>query len=319
MDKGVKMLCGIPSPANPQTTYNGCKNLEELDVRCTGVTREGLRCALSLLPKIKTLFHHDIDQAAIHLTEPIELENMTFSSISSEKSVEMICDKVPKITKLELNCRIDNFEPLEKLTNVKKLIIHNKDFQCEQVIPLIKCYSKKLTKLELGVGTVDVSLIGWHCLNLEKLIWNCEAARECEYELTQEHFSKLRTIRISFYDDHSQFPASGLKSLLSCSCLEVIEIENLTIPEGVLETLVTEAKTGSGVFSQLKRLELTFCNKLTLESIQSIICLAPKLTHLDILASLGPPSAWKYLIQFIKYYAPYIFVPFNHTPPEGTV
>jgi hypothetical protein len=301
-NEGIKYIC---DPNLPQ--HGGqCKKIENLDVSFTSIDATGIFFALENLPHLSKINSPKTSEAIKHLyktyniSKQLELKQFDIHKMHQSSLVD-ICYIMKNVEIINLFCH-SKFAPLFNLTKVNSLKLYP-TIPANHTLKLTRHFSRQLTSLFLPLQeTLDVSIIGYHCINLEILSIEmyANASIICEYELNcQTHFTKLQELLLNRnVHIEAAFPVNVLKCMLSSPQLQKITFTQFNFPLTVMNELIQEAILHEQVFSNLESLKYHITrNDHNLELVKDLLCVAPKFKYLNLFVSF--PLHRKDITNFI--------------------
>lgn len=282
-DQGILLLCASAAPLGKS------KKLSVLKLDGTSISVRGLGIAIEHLPFLTLLKHHLIGSAVLHLATrssaelKLKLEYLFILQSSFQHiQIKQLCQAMPCIKTLKLHGQ-PSLSPLLDLTKVTKLVFHDVNYSSLQLSSLIMNHSKLLTKLEIlsFKSSIDVSLIGYYCLQLEELILICYISQKCEYVLSdRKHFCFLKKLQLSG-PRISYVPENVFECCLSSEYLQSVTFHSMWITQDSFDSLIEKARAYEQVFSSLQVLYFSRCRGDLAAVFRKIICVAPQLKEIQ--------------------------------------
>jgi hypothetical protein len=289
-DDGILYLCGDSKP------FGRCLKIKSLNLEETSVNHLGVFTALSNLPYLETLTLTSFKSEKILLatllhfvhiykvSKNLQLKSLTFDDRDSQlvnNNLEKICQMLPNVSEVEFIT--DDLKPLYSFPNLNSLMLYTAAPDLS-VANLIAHLGPKLIDLCIQESscTVDLSVIGHFCPNIEKINLNCMISETSAYEILPCSFQKLE--EVTLYPDtpeHIVVSAPVLTQMLSSKFLK--ELRLFDIPEQMLLSLISQARdSNTGIFSNLNEVRLFIDFDFAIETLLEFICLAPNLKTLSV-------------------------------------
>lgn len=293
-NNGILYLCSdLLSP------YGRCKKIKELSIFETSVNYAGVNTALLNLHDLESFWSPDLNitlegllaiYSVYNGSKKLQLNTLVYCSDYSpfvNANITNICKMLPNVSDAEF--MINDLTPLLSLPNITCLNLNNSTLEDNiQITDLFAHLGSKLIQLNIEYCdcTIDLSVIGYFCPNIKEIsLYFCTGiSRTCAQQLLPHSFQKLETIKINLGDNHivTLIPTLVLTQILSSNVLKWVDFFNSKIPENTMLSLISKAKKGSGIFSNLRTLSFVDDDEYSAKTWLELFCVAPNLRQVWI-------------------------------------